>query len=75
MRHLVSGSEPLPVIDLVGTSMSGLVQAIPVIAARTGREVIVIGGLAVVCRLNRPYRATSDLDTVNPALERGAGAA
>jgi hypothetical protein len=45
--------------------MSGLVQAIPVIAARTGRDVIVIGGLAVVCRLNRPYRATSDLDTVN----------
>lgn len=66
MGPLVSGSGgPLPVIDLVGTSMSGLVQAIPVIAARTGREVIVIGGLAVVCRLNRPYRATSDLDTVN----------
>lgn len=61
----MSGSEPVPVVELVGTSMSGLVQAIPVIAARTGRQVIVIGGLAVVCRLNRPYRATSDLDTVN----------
>jgi len=61
----VSGSGSLPIVDLVGTSMSGLVQAIPVIAARTGKEVIVIGGLAVVCRLNRPYRATSDLDTVN----------
>lgn len=45
--------------------MSALVHAIPAITARTGREVIVIGGLAVVCRLTRPYRATTDLDTVN----------
>ncbi len=45
--------------------MSALVHAIPAIAARTGREVIVIGGLAVVCRLTHPYRATTDLDTVN----------
>ncbi len=26
---------------------------------------IVIGGLAVICRLRHPYRATTDLDTVN----------
>jgi hypothetical protein len=45
--------------------MSALVHAIPAIAARTGREVIVVGGLAIVCRLTQPYRATSDLDTVN----------
>lgn len=45
--------------------MSALVHAIPAIAARTGREVIVIGGLAVVCRLTHPYRATTDLDTVS----------
>jgi len=61
----VSGSQPVPVVDLVGTSMSALALAIPAIAARTGRNVIVIGGLAVVCRLTHPYRATSDLDTVN----------
>src|SRR5438093_12610988 len=40
-----------------------------IIALITGthdqRDVIVVGGLAVVCRLTRPYRATSDLDTVN----------
>lgn len=32
----------------------------------------VIGGLAVVCRLSRPYRVTSDLDTVS---RRGTGEA
>jgi hypothetical protein len=45
--------------------MSALALAIPAIASLTGREVVVIGGLAVVCRLTRPYRATSDLDTGN----------
>jgi hypothetical protein len=60
----VSGSGH-PTVDLLGTSMSALVLAIPAVAERTGRDVIVVGGLAVVCRLTRPYRATSDLDTVN----------
>lgn len=50
--------------------MSALVYAIPAIATRTGREVIVVGGLAVVCRLTRPYRTTNDLDTVH---RRGTG--
>ncbi|WDZ86694.1 hypothetical protein [Micromonospora cathayae] len=45
--------------------MSALAFAIPEIAKRTGRDVIVVGGLAVICRLARPYRATSDLDTVD----------
>lgn len=45
--------------------MAALVQAIPVTAALTGRPVIIVGGLAVLCRLNRPYRSTSDLDTVH----------
>jgi hypothetical protein len=45
--------------------MSALVHAIPATATRTGRDVIVVGGLAVVCRLAHPYRATSDLDTVH----------
>ena len=61
----MSGSRPHVVVDLLGTSMSALAQAIPVLAERTGRRVIVIGGLAVVCRLSRPHRATIDLDTVN----------
>lgn len=54
-----------PAIDLAGTTMSALALAIPAIAAHTGRDVIVVGGLAVVCRLTRPHRATSDLDTVD----------
>lgn len=66
----MSGSEPGPVIELRGTSMSALAQAIPEIAALTGRPVVVIGGLAVVCRLTDPYRVTSDLDTVD---RRGPG--
>lgn len=52
----MSGSTAPPVVDLLGTSMSALVHAIPAIIARTGRPVIVIGGLAVLCRLTRPYR-------------------
>lgn len=64
-RESVSGNEDSPTIDLRGTSMSALVHAIPVIAAQTGRRVIIVGGMAVVCRLSRPYRATSDVDTVN----------
>lgn len=60
----MSGEGSPTVIDLIGTSMSALALAIPAITERTGREVIVVGGLAVVCRLKRPYRATSDLDTV-----------
>jgi len=61
----VSGSSATPVVDLVGTSMSALVHAIPSIVERTKREVVLIGGLAVMCRLNQPYRVTTDLDTVN----------
>lgn len=45
--------------------MSALVHAIPAIEERTGRQVVLIGGLAVMCRLTQPYRVTTDLDTVN----------
>lgn len=52
-------------VSLVGASMSSIVQAIPAVLSRSGRPVIVIGGVAVMCRLARPYRATADLDTVS----------
>lgn len=45
--------------------MTRLVSAIPLIAERTGRAVVLVGGLAVMCRLSTPYRATTDLDTVH----------
>jgi len=45
--------------------MTRLVSAIPLVAERTGSPVIVVGGLAVLSRLATPYRATTDLDTVD----------
>jgi hypothetical protein len=45
--------------------MTRLVSAIPVIAEQTGRAVLLVGGLAVMCRLSTPYRVTTDLDTVD----------
>jgi hypothetical protein len=55
----------IPTVELVGISMLAIVQAIPELEARTGRKAVVIGGLAVLCRLGVAYRATSDLDTAN----------
>jgi hypothetical protein len=54
----------------MGSSMSALVHAIPIAASSIGRPVVLIGGLAVICRLDSPYRATTDVDTVN--RRRGA---
>lgn len=45
--------------------MTRLVSAIPVVVEQTGRPVVLIGGLAVMCRLPAPHRATTDLDTVD----------
>lgn len=45
--------------------MTALVSAIPVVARQTGRPVVLVGGLAVLCRLPSAYRATTDLDTVD----------
>lgn len=53
------------VIRLVGAEMARLFGAVPEVEALTGTRVVVVGGLAVMCRLRRAYRATSDLDTVN----------
>jgi len=49
---------------LYGQTLAAIVSAIPITARDTGRPVIVVGGLAVLCRLSTPYRATTDLDTV-----------
>lgn len=72
----VSGSDPnlgpggeapsaVPVVHLHGAAMAPLAHAIVATEAITDRPITVVGGLAVICRLNRPYRATSDLDTVH----------
>jgi hypothetical protein len=54
MKDTVSGDGESPVVDFLGSPMSALLHAIPAVSARTGRDVILIGGLAVVCRLILP---------------------
>ena len=61
----MSGDDSVPVVNIFGPAMESLAQAIQPTEERTGRPVIVVGGLAVVCRLSHPYRATTDLDIVN----------
>lgn len=56
--------DPAAVV-LAGRSMTQIVSAIPVVAEQTGRAVVLVGGLAVMCRLTTPYRVTTDLDTVD----------
>jgi len=61
----------VPTVDVTGAGMAAIVAAIPEVESRTGRPVIVVGGLAVICRLGSAHRATTDLDTVN--RRRGEG--
>lgn len=61
----MSGSELTPSVTLFGPATGALVMAIPEIETLTGRPVTLVGGLAVLCRLSRAYRATSDVDTAN----------
>jgi hypothetical protein len=62
----VSGKQTdTPRVELLGAQMSALAYAIRTTQILTGRPVTVIGGLAVVCRVSSPHRATSDLDIVN----------
>jgi hypothetical protein len=48
--------------------MAGVVQAVEEVRALIGQPPVVVGGLAVMCRLSRPYRATTDLDVVDRLL-------
>jgi hypothetical protein len=57
----VSGEPPF--VSLAGTETGRLFRALPEVEALVGRPVTVIGGLAVMCRLARSHRATTDLDT------------
>jgi hypothetical protein len=45
--------------------MSSLIHAVTATRELTRQDVIVIGGLAVVCRLSTAHRATTDLDIVD----------
>ena len=45
--------------------MAAVVQGVEEVRNLIGQPPVVIGGLAVMCRLSTPYRATTDLDLVD----------
>lgn len=45
--------------------MAAVVQAVDDVRKLIGQPPVVVGGLAVLCRLSRPHRATTDLDLVD----------
>lgn len=55
-------------VSFVGDAMSAVVQAIDEVHALIGVPPVVVGGVAVMCRLSTPYRATNDLDVVDRLL-------
>ena len=52
-------------VVFVGEAMASIVQGIAEIRSVIGQPPVVVGGLAVLCRLSNPYRATTDLDVVD----------
>ena len=60
----VSGSR----VSFVGDGMAAVVQAVHEVRMLIGQPPVVVGGLAVMCRLTNAYRATVDLDVVDRQL-------
>ena len=48
--------------------MAPVVQGVIEVRDLTGQPPVIVGGLAVLSRLSRPYRATVDLDVVDRPL-------
>lgn len=69
----MSGSAGTPHVLLVGDETRRLVEAIHVVADIIGETPTVVGGIAVLCRVHRAYRATSDLDTLSYRDHRSTG--
>ena len=59
-----------PVVTLVGNEASRLIVALERLAAPDAPPFTLVGGLAVLARLARPYRVTTDLDAVTLGPER-----
>jgi hypothetical protein len=55
-------------VTFVGDVMAAVVQGVEEVRSLTGQSPVVVGGLAVMCRLSHPYRATADLDLVDRLL-------
>lgn len=55
-------------VSFVGDAMAAVAKAIDEIRGLVGAQPVVIGGVAVICRLSTPHRATNDLDIVDRLL-------
>ena len=55
-------------VTFIGDAMAAVVQGVEEVRALIGQPPVVVGGLAVMCRLSNPYRATTDLDLVDRLL-------
>ncbi|WP_157732583.1 prevent-host-death protein [Cellulomonas sp. PSBB021] len=58
-------SGDVPHVVLVGDETRRLVDAIGVVAGVLGEPPTIVGGVAVLCRVQRAHRATSDLDALD----------
>lgn len=55
-------------VTFIGDAMAAVVQGVEEVRTLIGQPPVVVGGLAVMCRLSNPYRATTDLDVVDRLL-------
>lgn len=55
-------------VAFIGDAMAAVVQGVAEVRTLIGQPPVVVGGLAVMCRLSSPYRATTDLDVVDRLL-------
>lgn len=55
-------------VTFIGDAMAAVVQGVDEVARLVGQPPVIVGGLAVLCRLSTPYRATVDLDLVDRLL-------
>jgi hypothetical protein len=55
-------------VTFIGDAMAAVVQGVEEVRTLIGQPPVVVGGLAVMCRLSNPYRATTDLDLVDRLL-------
>jgi len=52
-------------VTFIGGAMAAVVQGVKEVRTLIGYSPVVVGGLAVMCRLSNPYRVTTDLDVVD----------
>lgn len=55
-------------VSFLGDAMTTVIQAIDEVQRLIGAPPVIVGGVAVMCRLSAPHRATTDLDVVDRLL-------